>query len=930
MRLTLARVSVFSLCLLCPALNTHAQETAPIAVNGTVFDQSGALIPKATVHLRNGNDEQKTVTDRAGHFSLRTLPGNYELRAEATGFKAYVQPHLRVSAEHNPNLKIILTIATVKQEVNVPSEPSLSTEADANKSAIVFKGTQLDTLSEDPKVMQLQLQALSGSNPGDPASLYVDGFSNGTMPPKQSIREIRINEDPFNAQSSEFGRGRIDVFTKPGSSHLHGSLEFNYGNSAMNARNPYTGPEPPYSNDYSVASVNGPLGKKTSFFVYAERSDLSENAAVNAVTVDPVTLNLLTVSEPVPNEVTSQTYSGRIDRQLGAKDTFIGRYTFSYTSQPDAGTGLLVLPSQGYSSAIRSQMLQLTDTHVFNTKTALDSAFQYIRTRQRQDPVSTTPSLIVQGSFSGGGNPGQVLHDNQDNLEFREDVTRDEGKHVIRSGLRYRLLRDANLTTAGTNGEFIFSDISVYQNTLIDLQNRLTGSQILAKGDGASQFSITTGTPSVSLITGDLGVYAEDEWQAKPSLTLTYGLRIESQSAIPDHFDVGPRVGFAYALKLKKTAKEPVLIFRGGFGVFYKRFASGDILTSLRENGIREQVYFCTNPDFFPSIAPDAACLDTATAPTVYSISPRLHTPIQMQGMVGVEHSFGRFGSLAASYYPRRQFHELDSLNLNAPLPGSGVRPYDGTQNVYQFSSDGISKGQDMNINANLNLAKWLTGWVSLSVDHDETDTSGSDSFPSNSYNPGADMGAYTNFSSRKFFSGINARPGWDTAINLFVGARSHSYFDITTGQDNNGDSIYNDRPAFATDLTRPSVVKTPYGNFDTDPLPGQTIIPINYGHAPAFIYTQLYASKDFHVGPRPAGPASSSNAPGVKTTLPPPRYRIQLGIEADNVLNVVNPGPPVGILTSPFFGKSISLNSPFSSNTAANRALTLRAAFFF
>ena len=405
----------------------------------------------------------------------------------------------------------------------------------------MFKGDQLDTLSEDPKVMQLQLQALGGGNPGDAPLLYVDGFSNGTMPPKQSIREIRINQDPFDAQSSEFGRGRIDVFTKPGANHLHGSLEFNYGNSTMNARNPYTGPEPPYSNDYSVASLNGPLAKKTSFFVFAERSDLSENAAVNAVTVDPTTLNLLTISEPVPNEVTSQTYSGRIDRQLGTRDTFIGRYTFSYTSQPDAGTGLLVLPSQGYSSAARSQMLQLTDTHVFNPKTALDSAFQYIRTRLRQDPASTAPSLIVQGSFSGGGNPQQQLHDNQDNLEFREDATFDEGKHLIRSGLRYRLLRDANLATAGTNGQFIFSDVSAYQNTLIDLKNGLTGSQILAKGDGASQFSITIGTPSVSLITGDLGVYAQDEWQVKPDLALTYGLRIESQSDIPDHLDVGPR-----------------------------------------------------------------------------------------------------------------------------------------------------------------------------------------------------------------------------------------------------------------------------------------------------------------------------------------------------------------------------------------------------
>jgi hypothetical protein len=928
MRLAVNRVLGVRIWLVFLALSARSQDISHTSVSGTVFDPSGAVIPRAVMHLVGAAGDQTAVSDRFGHFELSARPGTYELRVEAVGFQAHVQPHVRVSAEHLVALNVTLKIATAKEEVDVSGESGLSTGAADNKSALVFKGEQLDAFSEDPAVMQLQLQALGGANPGDPPLLYVDGFSNGAMPAKQSIREIRINQNPFTAQSSEFGRGQIDVFTKPGSTQLHGSLEFNYGNSAMNARNPYTGPEPPYSNDYTVANLSGPLGKKSSFFVTAERSDLSENAAVNAVTVDPATLGLVTVSEPVPNEVTSQTFSGRVDRQIGAKDTLMGRCTFSYTSQPDAGVGLLVLPSQGYSSTLRAQTLQLTDTHMFGTKVALDSGFQYIRTRQRQDPMSTDPASIVQGSFSGGGNPEQELHDDLDQLEFQEYVTQDEGKHLVRTGVRYRLLRDANLATAGTNGEFVFPDITTYQNTLLDLQNGLKGSQILAKGDGASQFSLTTGTPSVSLITGDVGVYGEDEWKARPDLTLTYGLRLESQSAIPDHLDVGPRGGFAYALKFKKTDKEPVLILRGGFGIFYKRFASSDLLTSLRENGVREQVYFCTNPDFFPSITPDVACLGGATAPTVYRVSQSLHTPVQMQGMFGIEHSFGRFGSLAASYYPRRQFHELESLNLNAPLPGSGVRPYGGTQNVYQFSSDGISKGQDLNINGNLNLAKWLGVWSTLSVDHDETDTSGPDSFPSNSYDPGADMGAYTGFASRKLFLGMNARPGWDTMINLFFGARSHSYFNITTGQDNNRDSIYNDRPSFATDLSRPSVVRTAYGDFDTDPLPDQTIIPINYGHAPAFTYTELYVSKDFHFGPRPASAANPTGA--AKGSNSPQRYRLQIGIEADNVLNVVNPGPPVGILTSPFFGKSISLNAPFTNNTAANRAITLRAGFFF
>jgi hypothetical protein len=182
-------------------------------------------------------------------------------------------------------------------------------------------------------------------------------------------------------------------------------------------------------------------------------------------------------------------------------------------------------------------------------------------------------------------------------------------------------------------------------------------------------------------------------------------------------------------------------------------------------------------------------------------------------------------------------------------------------------------------------------------------------------------------------FLGAHVRPGWGVTLDMFVAARAHSYFNITTGQDNNGDSIYNDRPAFATDLTRSSVVKTAYGNFDTDPLPGQTIIPMNYGKAPGMALTMLALNKDFTFGPRaamPSPPAGQTAKPtGKKAELPPQRYRLEFSVWADNVLNHVNPGPPVGVLSSPLFGRSISLNG-FSQNTAANRTLTLRAAFFF
>jgi hypothetical protein len=178
--------------------------------------------------------------------------------------------------------------------------------------------------------------------------------------------------------------------------------------------------------------------------------------------------------------------------------------------------------------------------------------------------------------------------------------------------------------------------------------------------------------------------------------------------------------------------------------------------------------------------------------------------------------------------------------------------------------------------------------------------------------------------------------------LNMFLAWRGDSYFNITTGSDNNGDTIYNDRPSFASAATpAASLVKTAFGNFDLTPQPGEAIIPINYGNAPGVVYTEFYLSKNFRFGPRPPAPANAAPAapaangsapakPVAKADLPPPRYRLQFNIGANNAFNHLNAGTPVGVLTSPYFGTSNTLNSMFGSNTSSNRTLMFRTAFFF
>lgn len=302
------------------------------------------------------------------------------------------------------------------------------------------------------------------------------------------------------------------------------------------------------------------------------------------------------------------------------------------------------------------------------------------------------------------------------------------------------------------------------------------------------------------------------------------------------------------------------------------------------------------------------------------------------------EHSFGDKGSIGATFLSFRGVHQYLSRNINAPLPGtydpadptSGVRPLGGSQNVYQFSSDGIRHAEVLFANVDLNPTKRLSVWAFGQLQRRRADSSGVGSFPSNEYDLAQDYGRGTQ-PGQRLFAGAWYNAGKGLNGGLFLRANSGTPFNITTGADGNGDTQYNDRPAFATDLTRASVVRTGYGNFDTSPIAGQRIVPINYGTAPGLVSIQVTAAKEFHFGPRPAPEAAASGKPvEAGKPRPEPRYELRFAVEAGNVLNHNNPGVPVGILSSPFFGQSISLAQSFSGITAANRTVTLHGRFSF
>lgn len=903
-------------------------------LTGSVVDPTGARLARATVHVvqqagqaPGAGADRAFETDRAGRFSAALPPGTYSLTASAPGFSVGAERSVKLVAGERAEVTLRLSIEARTDTVDVTPDAGASTSARDNKGALVFGQERLAELSDDEAMMQQQLLAMSGGDPSHPPDVYVDGFQGGRFPPKSSIREVRINQNPYSAEYPSYGSNRMEIFTQPGGDHLHGHF-YGVGNDApFNANNPYTQIEPPYYSYYLYGDVSGPLiDKKTSFFLDFTLHNMQNNSVINAI--DPVGFGPLSQAVSTPDN--TRTYTARLDRQMTPSNTLTGRFDQEHETLTNAGVGMLALASEAYDSTNTMQTLQLSDTQVVSPKIIAETRFQYIRTRAQQHAQNSSPTVVVEGSLNGGGSSVGVQHANQDRYEFQEYVSFAKGKHFVRTGGRYDLERDANESTANYNGTYLFSSLAAY------------------RANTPAQFSVTTGNANAVLTSGWLGAFAEDEFKATKNLTLDLGLRFETQSAVPDHADWAPRLGAAWSVG-QRDKKPPIVVVRAGYGLFYQRFSPSDLLTSVRQNGVSQQNHIVQNPAICPAATADPSnpfplCAGqlNAVAPTPYLVSPHLRTEYDEDAGVAVERDLGKKGNLSLTYVWAHGAHQYLSENINAPLPGtynpanaaSGVRPMGGTQNIYEFVSEGIAKAHVLEVSANLQPTKRLSMWAFYVFQNERDNILNSTSFASNSYDLRADYGQSGRLPKQRLYTGGDLNLPWNMSVDTFMAAGSGIPFNITTGTDLNGDTIYNDRPSFATDLTRASVVRTRFGNFDTSPIAGQQMIPVNYGNSPGYLTVAMRLGKTVQFGPR-APVAGMAGKPATNPPTNPPTkgeapYSIRFGISAQNLFNSVNPAQPIGVLNSPLFGRSISLLKEFTPLQAANRVVDVTLNFAF
>ena len=953
-------------------------------IHGKIADPTGALIPGAAVTISNskGQTVATATADAGGNYETHQVPGTYSVTATFTNFAPFVSQGIVVANGQVKRVDITMAIEAAQQTVTVSDDsPTVSVEADNNASSLVIKDKDLDALSDDPDELSNELSALAGPSAGpNGGQIYIDGFTGGQLPPKSSIREIRVNQNPYSAEYDRLGFGRVEILTKPGTDKLHGQAFIQGNDSSFNTNNPFvTNPQPYYSYQYN-GTLNGSLNKSTSFFISAEHRSINDLSPFEVACDEDGDCPAGGFGGAIANPHSRTNVSPRIDLQIGAKNTLTARFQY-YHDSVSGNLSNTQLPTLATSSSTNDYNLQISDTEIITDKIVNETRLQYNRVLEDTSSVSNAPTLSdLQGSFSGGGN-GQFSHDHTDRWEMQNLTTMSLGPHAVKFGMRIRDSRDANFSSDNFNGTFTFTTQPDYTTAI---QN--------PSAAAPTQLSYSAGTQSVQANVFDGALFVQDDWRFNQRLTLSGGLRWESQNHVSDHGDWAPRFALAYALDGGKK-KTPKTVLRAGYGIFYDRLPIANFLT-INRSVAQEQftINFTPNTDgtttgtsCYAASATQfnqAACGDVAAGSRVnYEVSPTYRSPYSQQIGASIERQISKVQTATVTYLHSQGVHQLVEINANAPY----FPTYNASLGrLNQYLPEGIYKQDQVIVNTNARFSPNFSifGFYTFSRAH--TDGSGG-TIASNSLNLSQDYGRAAFVSRNQVFLVGNYTGPWGIRLSPFLVAQSGKPFNITAGKDLNGDTFLNDRPGVvdSSNCTADSTQyqQTSYGCLDTNPIAGETILPYDKGNGPAAVAVNLRVSRSFGIGPKigktdgnngqngpppgdgpPGGGRGGGGGPGGGGPgrggfgpggfgggggRPPGmggpanthKYSLTFSAQALNLFNNIDYATPSGTVTPPgslpagsqnFFGRSQGLQPGIFSQGTAPRRIFLQATFAF
>lgn len=718
----------------------------------TVLDQTEAALIIAQVTLVDGSGVERTAAvDERGQVVFENLsPGAYQVKAAAESFRPITMPVTVRRGDNRTTLR--LAVATIEQTV-VVEDVSAADRRD-NGFTQTLTQDQIDSLPDDPDEMAEELARMAG--PG--AQIFVDGFRGGRLPPKDQIQQIRFHTNSFSAEYHEAGMIRVEVITKPGMGGWRGSSNFGFRDESLNATNAFADEKGPEQMRRYMMSFSGPIAKgKTGLSLSFDGNNSYDSRTIVAAAPSTETYNSLAVS---PTDAIN--FSARVEHLLSPTAQIRAEYSRRQNERSNLGVGDFDLPSRAYATEMNTDIFRLRTTNVFGKKVFSETRFEFNNSTNSTVPNSLEPTLRVNEAFTIGG-AGQSGTREAREIELAQNFDFTIGrKHSMRAGMLIEAGWWDSTQRSNGNGTYTFASTDAY--------NART----------PTNYVIRVGDPLVAYSQVKAGWFLQDDFRPSRTLQISLGVRQEIQTQVDSRFNLAPRAAFTWNANKATTV-------RGGYGIFYDWYESNLYEQTIRVDGEHQVDVVVQNPGF-PAVDGTGTRL-----PASIIRSASLGQPIIHQASVGVERPLTSWADMRADYMFTRGYNTLRSINVNAPV--NGVRPDPMVGNVTEIQSSGKRASDRATVALNMRYQpRRIFGMVMYQLASARNFADSATSLPSDSLNPDLDWGPSAQDVRHRIFFNLNAPIGRGVRLSLGMQGSSALPYNVTTGFDLNGDTVFNDR----------------------------------------------------------------------------------------------------------------------------------------
>jgi len=856
---------LLGLCLIAAcASNALAQPAATATLRVTAVDPSNAVIVGAVVTVTGaeaatrGQPVPPAQTTETGIATLTGLtPGRYTVLAEFPGFETRTLPDVRIRSGENKQVAV-LPLPKLEASVNVEQDKQ---QAAADPRGPSFGTTltreEIEALSDDPQQLQQQLQDMAG--PG--AVIRIDGFEGGALPAKAQIRSIRISRDQFAAEYHSAGGVSIEIITQPGIGPIRYFTNLRTRDDAFTGTSPFVASRGPERNTNFGGGLNGTLIKeKSSFGLFVFGTDSYDTPNLNAILPTGTRAESLQLRTPRNNLFVN----GQMDYAVTLDQTLRFAYNLSRFTNRNLGVGGYDEPERAYSNENSTHNVRVQHFGPLGRRAFWRSRLQMFVADATTTSATEAPTIRVNDFFTSGG--AQLSGgEHSKRLNFASDLDYVRGRQSWRAGLVvdggwYR--SDASANYLGT---YTFDNMDAY------LANR------------PSNYSRRIGDPNLSFGNVQFGVYVQDDIRPRKNLTLSPGVRYEVQSHVGGVANIGPRFGVTWA----PTASGQTTL-RASTGIFYDWLPTGTYEQSLRVDGVRQQELNVFDPSY-----PDPGGFGTVPPINKYLLDAGYQMPRIARISGGVDQGFLKVNRISLTYSFQDGTRLARGVNLNAAT--NGIRPDPAFRNIIQAVSDAESRQHQVLFDGNINpgamlpafkgpLVSWkrTTLFINYQLTFLRNNTDGAFAIPATG-DLGAEWGPAANDVRHRVNVSFNNQIVRNVLVGLNVNASTGDAYTLLTGRDDNGDGIFNDRPA---GVGRNTLRAT-----------GQTNVNL-------FLAYQIAFGRQATLPPG-IGVFGGGGAATVRTVdQSGGRYRVQFFIQGQNLTNESNYLGYSGTMSSPFFGR--------------------------